>query len=84
MTMNFFRRMTGLMKAGIEPCLKRLRRTASKKLSWPSSRKNPFVLSTTPQDKLLESNRAGWKATLIIALVPLGLDVLLLWLRYKS
>lgn len=42
----------------------------------------PFLLSTTPRQKMLELQALGWKAALVVALVPLGLAALLLWLRY--
>lgn len=45
-------------------------------------RSGPFILSTTPRQAMLEPQRLGWKAALAVALVPLGLVALLLWLRY--
>lgn len=45
-------------------------------------RSGPFILSTTPRQAMVELQRLGWKAALAVALVPLGLAALLLWLRY--
>lgn len=42
----------------------------------------PFLISTTPQRKMLELQGLAWKGALLVALVPAGLAALLLWLRY--
>jgi len=42
----------------------------------------PFLISTTPQRKMLELQGLAWKGALLVALVPAGLATLLLWLRY--
>jgi hypothetical protein len=42
----------------------------------------PFLLSTTPEEKLAEAQGLAWKAALGIAPLPGALAALLLWLRY--
>ena len=43
----------------------------------------PFLLSTTPQAKLLELNNKGWKVSLGVALVPAAIVAFLLWARFS-
>jgi hypothetical protein len=44
----------------------------------------PYVLSTTPQAKLLEVHSKGSKGALFVAAVPLAIAIGLLWLRFGS
>jgi hypothetical protein len=59
------------------------RKVTTKRLTASGSRAQPFLLSTTPPDKLLTVNCAGWKAALFVAAVPLSLALLLIWLRLR-
>ena len=53
-----------------------------RRLSQPMGR--PYVLSTTPQAKLLEVHSKGSRGALLVAVVPLAIAVALLWLRFKG
>jgi hypothetical protein len=44
--------------------------------------REPFLLSTTPEEKLAEMQSLGWKAALGMAPLPLALAALLVGLRY--
>jgi hypothetical protein len=51
-----------------------------RRLSQPMGK--PYVLSTTPQAKLLEVHSKGSRGALFVAVVPLAIAIVLLWLRY--
>ena len=42
----------------------------------------PYLLSTTPQAKLLEVHGKGWKASLFVAIVPAAIAIALVWFRF--
>ena len=42
----------------------------------------PYLLSTTPQAKLLEVHGKGWKASLFVAIVPAAIALALVWFRF--
>jgi hypothetical protein len=52
----------------------------SRRIERPTSR--PYLLSTTPQAKLLDVHNKGWKGALGVAIVPAAIAVVLLWLRF--
>jgi hypothetical protein len=43
----------------------------------------PYVLSTTPQAKLLEVHSKGSRGALLVAIVPLAIAIALLWMRFR-
>ena len=43
----------------------------------------PYVLSTTPQAKLLEVHSKGSRGALLVAIVPLAIAIALLWMRFS-
>ncbi len=49
-------------------------------LSRPADK--PYLLSTTPQAKLLEVHGKGWKASLFVGIVPAALALALVWFRF--
>ena len=53
-----------------------------RRLSQPMGK--PYVLSTTPQAKLLEVHSKGSRGAVLVAIVPLGIAIALLWLRFRS
>lgn len=53
----------------------------TRRLRQPTGK--PYVLSTTPQAKLLEVHSKGSKAALAVAIVPTAIAIGLLWLRYR-
>ena len=52
-----------------------------RRLSQPMGK--PYVLSTTPQAKLLEVHSKGSRGALLVAVVPLAIAIALLWLRFR-
>lgn len=60
-----------------------LRRVAgTRRLGRSPQRGQPFLISTMPQDKMVEMNALGAKGALFLALVPLAVAALLLWWRF--
>jgi hypothetical protein len=52
----------------------------SRHLSKPPDK--PYLLSTTPQAKLLEVHSQGWKGALFVGVVPAAIALLVLYLRF--
>ncbi len=60
------------------------RAAGSRRLGRSPQRGQPFLISTTPQDRMVEMSTFGAKGALFFALVPLAVGALLLWWRFGS